>query len=706
MNMTVRQIIDKINDKQLFVPAFQREYVWKPNDVKAFMRSLINDYPFGTLLTWETTTPPELKGMVAYNEQMGAIKLILDGQQRVTSLYMIMTGEIPPYYKQSDVLHEVRNLHVNLRNLELAYYKQSIMGNDPLWCNITKVFKKEIQQTDFLDAINDKDEINLVFNNFQKIVSIESRSFVEQPIPIKANIKEAIDIFYIVNASGVTLTDAELALAQISGYWPQARKLFKNKLKEMAERGFVFKLDFLVYVLLGVLYHNGSDMKKLHGSENKEKLQQAWDILDKQVLDYVMNIMQNRAFVDHTKEINSIYALIPIIVYVFNKPSKKLDEHEIKIAIKWFYYSQIRNRYISQLPQKLDKDLGIVAKAANPFDELIALIELERPLKITKDEFVGRTVSHPLFSMMKWYFKSRGAVCLGTGLSIRKNMGIKYKLEKDHIFAWSVLRDIGYAKNIRHKYALAQEITNRAILTEIENRSKSAQHADIYLKEVKKSYPNALRLQCIPDDENLWKLDNYERFLEARRELLASELNDFIEGITKTKENESDITIEEMISAGENALTEFKTTLRWDVKEGRVNKLLEEVIIKTIAAFSNVEGGTLIIGVNDDYEVVGLDADYNTLGDKDGFELHLRNMIIKSYGVEFSTNNVFVSFPEVDGTEICVVEIKKSNVPLYTSVTDKGGRKAEKFFIRSGNSSQPIESLQEINTYIKNRFGN
>jgi uncharacterized protein with ParB-like and HNH nuclease domain len=96
--MKIRQIIDKINAHQLFVPAFQREYVWKRNDAKKLIYSLIQDYPTGTMLTWETTNPPELKGTHTYSQSQGAVKLILDGQQRITTLFMLMEGEIPPYY--------------------------------------------------------------------------------------------------------------------------------------------------------------------------------------------------------------------------------------------------------------------------------------------------------------------------------------------------------------------------------------------------------------------------------------------------------------------------------------------------------------------------------------------------------------------------------------------------------------------------------
>ncbi|MDI3463089.1 MAG: hypothetical protein OJF50_001910 [Nitrospira sp.] len=120
------------------------------------------------------------------------------------------------------------------------------------------------------------EELKKLNDNINAITRIKGRDFPEQTIPVRANIREAIDIFYKVNASGVALTDAELALAQISGYWPQARDLFKVKLSQLEQQGFAFQLDFLIYVLLGCLHHLGSDMRKLHGEENKAALMEAW----------------------------------------------------------------------------------------------------------------------------------------------------------------------------------------------------------------------------------------------------------------------------------------------------------------------------------------------------------------------------------------------------------------------------------------------
>ena len=713
--MKIRQIIDKIDDHQLFVPAFQREYVWKRENAKNLITSLIKDYPTGTMLTWETNNPPELKGQYKYEVTKGAVKIILDGQQRITTLYRLMTGLIPPYYTENEIANDIRKLYVNVETLELEYYKVKTMENNPLWCNITDIFKGNIRERDITDELEKKnngerlprERETIISNNIRAIERIEDRDFLEQIIPVKATIKEAIDIFYIVNASGVNLTDAELALAQISGYWPTARDLFKKKLQSLEKQGFVFKLDFIVYSLLAVTHKIGSKMEKLHAEENKENLIAAWKKLDEYVLDYVCNLLQSQAYVDHTDEINSVYALIPLIAYTFNKPKGKLDEEEIKKVVKWFYYTQIRYRYISQLPQKLDKDIGIVNDNPSPFDTLLKLIEEERALEIKPSEFIGRDIRHPLFSLMKWFFKSRGAVCLDTGLTLRRNMGKKYGLERDHIFAYSVLRDSGiYDMQNQFHFAIAQEITNRAILTTVANREKSAKQAEIYLANVKQHFPNALRLQSIPEDEYLWKVENYEKFIETRRQILASELNNFLNTISiGTPVISATVDLSDMIQSGEHGYLEFKSTMRWNLRESRLDKKIEEIILKTVAAFSNAEGGKLLIGVADDGEILGLEADFNTFKEpnKDHFELHLRNLINNSFGKEFTATNIAIRFPNVNDYEICEIDIKPYKDPLYCEFTDKGGSIQKKFYVRSGNSSQELD-IQETASYIKKRF--
>ena len=113
----------------------------------------------------------------------------------------------------------------------------------------------------------------------------------------------------------------------------------------------------------------------------------------------------------------------------------------------------------------------------------------------------------------------------------------------------------------------------------------------------------------------------------------------------------------------------------------------------------------MIIGVNDDGLIEGLHHDYATLnnGDKDKFELHLRNLILNEYSIDFATNNLKITFPEIEEKEICMIEIKAGLKPLYTSVTDNNGNKNQKFYVRSGNSSQEV-ALNEITEFVSKRF--
>ncbi len=158
----------------------------------------------------------------------------------------------------------------------------------------------------------------------------------------------------------------------------------------------------------------------------------------------------------------------------------------------------------------------------------------------------------------------------------------------------------------------------------------------------------------------------------------------------------------QLIDKGENESLEFKSSLRWDYKNNDCNKDLEKVIIKSIAAFSNANGGKILIGVQDDGTILGLENDFSTLksGDTDYFELHLRNLIDKAFGKDFCASQVKCSFTRINSCDIACVSIKDSDEPIYVNLENKG----EAFYVRSGNSSRKIENLSELMRYVKKRF--
>ncbi len=155
----------------------------------------------------------------------------------------------------------------------------------------------------------------------------------------------------------------------------------------------------------------------------------------------------------------------------------------------------------------------------------------------------------------------------------------------------------------------------------------------------------------------------------------------------------------EILTAGENDHVEFKSSLRWDYRQNQMNKSLENVILKTIAAFLNTNGGTLFIGVDDSGSILGLENDYQTVSKKssDGFILTLTNLINQYLGKRV---HKFINLEIVkhDDKDICAVSVSKSDGPVFLGKDDN-----ETFFIRASASSQRL-SVSEVVGYIKSHW--
>lgn len=157
-----------------------------------------------------------------------------------------------------------------------------------------------------------------------------------------------------------------------------------------------------------------------------------------------------------------------------------------------------------------------------------------------------------------------------------------------------------------------------------------------------------------------------------------------------------------IIATGESATVEFKSSARWDMRENKPSKVMEQVIVKTVAAFlSSAPGGTLLIGVDDDGTVVGLAHDYKTLGkrqNRDGYENWLLTLLLDQFGKDCSPL-LRVTFHDMAGQDVCQVLVKPSPKPVY--VTDGN---AEHMFIRTGNSTRQLTTREAVE-YCKQRWG-
>jgi hypothetical protein len=166
------------------------------------------------------------------------------------------------------------------------------------------------------------------------------------------------------------------------------------------------------------------------------------------------------------------------------------------------------------------------------------------------------------------------------------------------------------------------------------------------------------------------------------------------------QQNFAALPIKKLIADGENELVEFKSSLRWDYKEKHTNKELEYVIAKTIAGFMNSKGGTLLIGVDDDKNLIGLEKDFNTLKKKnrDGFMLHLNQVVNNCLGKEYF-RFVSISMARLGGRDVCRIDILPAASPVYLYYNGH-----QEFFIREAASTQPLE-IREAHDYIKMHWG-
>ncbi|WP_027157533.1 AlbA family DNA-binding domain-containing protein [Methylobacter luteus] len=163
---------------------------------------------------------------------------------------------------------------------------------------------------------------------------------------------------------------------------------------------------------------------------------------------------------------------------------------------------------------------------------------------------------------------------------------------------------------------------------------------------------------------------------------------------------ELDKDLPSIILQGEGPLLEFKSSLRWDMAESRINRALEGVVLKTLAGFLNShQGGTLLIGVADDGEVVGLEKDYQTLKrpDQDGFEQTIMTLISTNLGADLCPF-VHVLFHVIDDKDVCRLIVSPAARPVFLNQGN-----TPKFYVRTGGGTRDL-NIQEALGYISGRW--
>lgn len=486
-----------------------------------------------------------------------------------------------------------------------------------------------------------------------------------------------------------------MALTHITAKWPQARRVIKEKMKFCGDREFDFNLTFMTRALVTSV--TGRALYELVHPRLLSDLKDGWTTLDK-VLDYLLSTLPKMAHIHSSEDLNTTNALIPLIAYLARNdgvfPSQKAGQH----AVNWLCCALMWARYTAQTDQRLEADLSIVAKEVEPWGSLRAnIIEQRGRIDVKADDFDGRTAQHPLYRMAFTLAKAHGAVDWFNGVPLGQTVGKSYAVHSHHIFPQALLYRSGFdTDNYMHRQ-MVNEIANRAFLTASSNIALSDTEPRAYLPAIAEKYPGSLTKQFIPMDPELWKVERYPDFLAARRELLALKLNDYLDALIAEPEELKHRPIRDLVKLGESAVLEFKSTLQWDVVQKQPNKALRKSCLKTIAALMNTNGGTLLIGVEDDGIILGLDNDLAMLGgSRDKFEQLLVSLVSDQIGPALA-HYYHIRFEETGGKLVCIVEADPVGEGVFVN-----GDKGKEFFVRVGNTTRSLDPADTL-AYLGSR---
>ncbi|MCY4539294.1 MAG: DUF262 domain-containing protein [Chloroflexi bacterium] len=312
--MNLQAIISLIDLRTLTLPRFQRGYVWKRPDVIKLMRSLYKGYPVGSLLIWETqASQVDVRGDKEIAP--GTHKLLLDGQQRVTSLYGIIKDELPNFSDGNE--HSFRNLYFNVATEEFEFYGPVKMKDDQCWISVTDLMQRGIGP--FFPRFADHPENEIYVNRLLSIVNIKDRTFhVETVSGADKDMETVVDIFNQVNSGGTKLSKGDLALAKICADWPQAREEMQARLKKWADSGYHnFNLDWLLRCI-NALTTGHSDFAELERQKvSSEQIKDGLQRAEKHI-DTALNLIASRLGLDDGYVLGSPNSL-PAILRFFDK---------------------------------------------------------------------------------------------------------------------------------------------------------------------------------------------------------------------------------------------------------------------------------------------------------------------------------------------------------------------------------------------------
>ena len=520
-SMRISTILDHIDGGDMALRKFQRGYVWNRNQVRGLMESLYREHPVGSLLVWVTSADgADHRG----DRELapGVVRLLLDGQQRITSLYGIIRGTPPDFFDGDS--QAFTDLYFNIETEEFRFYQPARMKSDQLWIDVSALLRegnaglgRHIRQLTKDSELNERS--NEYIGRLNRVLGIRDTDLHVQEITgTDKTVDVVVDIFNRVNSGGTKLSQGDLALAKICGSWPEGREQMQDRLAKWRRSGYHFTLDWLLRVLNGIVTGEArfTHLHDLSTAEIQDGLARS-----ERAIDASLNLIAGRFGLDHDRVLFGRYALPVMARYIDRSGGHLPGAKERDRLLYWYFQSGMWGRYSGSTESTLNVDFEATEELGGAIDRLLEQLRLwHGSLEVEPAHFRGWSLGARFYPVLYALTRVGEAQDWGTGLPLKRNLlGKMSALEVHHIFPKSLLYDHDYSR------AEVNAIANFCYLTKDTNLKISARPPSDYFAEIEARLPGALESQWIPMERELWQTENYPQFLEARQRLLAHAAN-------------------------------------------------------------------------------------------------------------------------------------------------------------------------------------
>ena len=556
---TVEELVSMIERGELRLPEMQRRYVWRSTRVRDLLDSLYRNYPSGAILLWETDEAVPLQEFAVSQQQnpYQSTRLLLDGQQRLTSLSAVIRGEpvkvrgrsrpidllfnlehpdeltvVTEVDEQSDDDQDIADDETDSNEDELLRRFEQMtfvvatkkLEQSPHWVKVSDVFRTD-EDTSFLSRAGiEKISDPLCKKYSQRLARLRSiRRYVYRMDVLERSLSydEVTEIFVRVNSLGAKLRSSDLALAQITAKWRNSLEVFQQLQLKYEERG--FELDLGLYLKNMIAFATGQSRFVTVKNLSLEALQTAWRQAELG-MEFATNFIKANAGIDSPALMSSPFLLITL-AYFGHRRNYEISPGESDQLRLWARLANAKARYSRGSSETLiDQDLATIRDGGGP-QELIDRLRLQvGRLDVTPEELEGRNQRSALFKTMFLAFRDADARDWTSDLAISlDHSGAHHRLQFHHIFPKAVLKRASV--NQRE----IDDIANLAFVAGRTNRHISDKAPRDYLPGIIAARgENLLRKQAIPVDESFFEISSYRLFLRERRETIAQRLNEFL----------------------------------------------------------------------------------------------------------------------------------------------------------------------------------